>query len=234
VAAAKVNNDTKGPPPLIKTIITKAASITVNCYLVQVGAGFFLIDTGMALKRDSLVNELELAGCQPGNLKLIILTHGDLDHSGNGAFLRQHFGAKIAMHSGDLANVERGDMFANKKINPIAKGIVKILFSVTRLAAFTTFTPDIFLEDGQSLDEYGWQATVMHLPGHSKGSIGILTPEGDLFCGDLLENTRKPAVNSLGDDLDQLKTSAEKLNDFQIKTVYPGHGQAFLLSQLQK
>jgi len=199
-----------------------------------VSAGFFLIDSGLALKRDSLVHALELAGCQPGNLKLIILTHGDLDHSGNGDFVRQHFGAKIAMHSGDLANVESGDMFANKKINPIARGIVNILFSVTGLAAFNTFTPDIFFEDGQTLDEYGWQATVIHLPGHSKGSIGILTADGDLFCGDLLENTRKPAVNTLGDNLDQLKASAERLKDFQIKTVYPGHGQPFLLSQLQK
>jgi glyoxylase-like metal-dependent hydrolase (beta-lactamase superfamily II) len=221
-------------PTLIKTITTKAVAIAVNCYLVQVGASFFLIDTGLAPKRNNLVKELNVAGCQPGNLKLIILTHGDLDHSGNAAYLRQHYGAKIAMHGGDVINVESGNMFANKKINPIVKGIVNLLFSVTGLAAFNTFRPDIMLEDGQSLAEFGWPATVIYLPGHSKGSISILTPDGDLFCGDLLENTRKPAVNSLGDDLDQLKASAERLKDFQIRTVYPGHGRPFLLSQLPK
>jgi len=218
----------------MKTITTQFMKIAVNCYLVQTGIGFFLVDTGMAKKQGSLDLELEQAGCLPGDLKLIILTHGDSDHSGNSAHLREKYSAKIGMHRGDLVNVLSGDMFANKKVNPVAKAIVRFLFFVTGLGTFTTFTPDIFLDDGQNLSEFGWNATILHLPGHSKGSICILTPEGDLFCGDLLENTKKPAVNSLGDDLDLLKTSAKRLNEFSIKTVYPGHGKPFLLSELSK
>jgi hydroxyacylglutathione hydrolase len=212
---------------VIKTFSVEAMKIAVNCYLVQSGAGFFLIDTGMAKKQDSLVRDLELAGCRPGNLKLIILTHGDFDHSGNSAYLRQRYGVRIAMHRGDLVNVESGDMFANKKTNPIARTIVKIMFSVTGLGKFQTFTPDIYLEDGQDLSAFGLDATVIYLPGHSKGSIGILTQDGDLFCGDLLENTKIPAVNTLGDNPDQMKASAEKLKGFAIHTVYPGHGSPF-------
>ena len=216
----------------MKTITSEYMKIAVNCYLVQTSAGFFLIDTGMAKKQASLDHELEQSGCRPGDLKLIILTHGDSDHSGNSAHLREHYGAKIAMHRGDLMNVESGDMFANKKVNPIAKWLARLLFFVTGLGTFTTFTPDILLEDGQNLSEFGWDATIYHLPGHSKGSIGILTPEGDLFCGDLLENTKQPAVNSLGDDLNLLKASVEKLKGCTIYTVYPGHGKPFPLSQL--
>jgi len=44
----------------------------------------------------------------------------------------------------------------------------------------------MFLEEGQPLSDVGLDASVLHLPGHSKGSIGILTASGDLFCGDLL------------------------------------------------
>jgi hydroxyacylglutathione hydrolase len=214
----------------MKTITTEFLKIAVNCYLVQTGAGFFLVDTGMAKKQASLDHELELAGCLPGNL----LTHGDSDHSGNCAHLREKYGAKIGMHRGDLVNVESSDMFANKKVNPIAKVIARTLFFVFGMGTFTTFTSDILLENGQNLSEFGWDATILHLPGHSKGSIGILTPEGDLFCGDLLENTKKPAVNTLGDDLNLLKASVEKLNEFSIKTVYPGHGKSFLLTDLTK
>jgi len=217
---------------VIKTISTETMIIAVNWNLVQTGAEFFLIDTGMAKKQDSLVHDLELAGCRPGNLKLIILTHGDFDHSGNSTYLREKYGAKIAMHRGDLVNVENGDMFANKNTNPVAKTIAKSLFFVTGLGKFQTFTPDLFLEDGQVLSEFGWNATVIHLPGHSKGSIGILTSDGNLFCGDLLENTKKPAVNTLGDDLEQMKTSAKKLKSLNIKTVYPGHGSPFPIVQL--
>ncbi|RLI67201.1 hypothetical protein DRO91_10540, partial [Candidatus Heimdallarchaeota archaeon] len=30
-----------------------------------------------------LERELEKAGCKPGDLKLVVLTHGDFDHTGN-------------------------------------------------------------------------------------------------------------------------------------------------------
>lgn len=218
----------------IKTLTTKSMGIAVNCYLVQTKAGFFLIDTGLARKQADLVHDLELAGCQSGNLRLILLTHGDFDHSGNSAYLRQRFGTLIAMHPDDLANVQTGNMFSNKKINPFTKTIVNALFAITGLSKFTTFTPDLFLEDRQNLSEYGWDATVLHLPGHSKGSVCFLTADGDLFCGDLLVNTQKPAFNSLADDLDQLKASALKLKNHHVKTVYPGHGSPFLLGDLFK
>jgi len=61
----------------------------VNCYLIETDTGYILIDTGGSNKRTDLEKELESAGCQPGNLKLIVLTHGDFDHTGNAAYLRK-------------------------------------------------------------------------------------------------------------------------------------------------
>jgi glyoxylase-like metal-dependent hydrolase (beta-lactamase superfamily II) len=149
-----------------------------------------LIDSGLSKARADLVKALESAGCRPGDLKLILLTHGDLDHTGNTAWLRQKFGTKIALNRNDLENVETGDMFANKTTNPVAKTIVRAMFSLLGLSAFDRFTPDIFLEDGQDLSGFGLEATAIHVPGHSKGSLAFLTAAGDLFCGDLLENTK--------------------------------------------
>ena len=53
------------------------------------------------------------------------------------------------------------------------------------------FKPDFYIEEGYEFSEYGFDAKVLYIPGHSRGSIGILTAGGDLFCGDLLENTDK-------------------------------------------
>jgi len=78
---------------------------------METDAGFILIDTGCSNKRVELEKRLESAGCKPGDLKLIVLTHGDFDHTGNAAYLRKKFGAKIAMHHEDSGMVERGDMF---------------------------------------------------------------------------------------------------------------------------
>lgn len=90
----------------------------VDCYLIETDTGHILIDTGGSNRRTDLEKELESAGCKPGNLKLIILTHGDFDHTGNAAYLRKEFGTKIAMHYDDSGMAERGDMFSNRK-NPI-------------------------------------------------------------------------------------------------------------------
>jgi glyoxylase-like metal-dependent hydrolase (beta-lactamase superfamily II) len=68
------------------------------------------------------------------------------------------------------------------------------------------------MEDGYDLSEYGFDAEVLHIPGHSKGSIGILTAYGDLFCGDLFENREKPVLSSIMDDLSAANASVEKLN----------------------
>ena len=94
------------------------------------------------------------------------------------------------------------------------------------------FVPDLYIEEGHDLSEYGFDARVLSIPGHSKGSIGILTPAGDLFCGDLLENTDRPGLNTIMDDVAAAKRSVEKLRSLGINTVYPGHGRPFLLEEI--
>lgn len=172
-------------------------SVDANCYLIETDAGYVLIDTGGSNSRKELVRELESAGCKPGLLKLIVLTHGDFDHTGNAAYLRHAFGGKIAMHRDDLGMVERGDMFVNrKKPNILIRRMLPIFSGFGRSERFA---PDLLVEDGDDLSEYGIDASVISIPGHSKGSIGILTAGSDLFCGDLLVNTDKPVPNSLDD-----------------------------------
>jgi glyoxylase-like metal-dependent hydrolase (beta-lactamase superfamily II) len=58
------------------------------------------------------------------------------------------------------------------------------------------FKPDLYIDEGYDFSGYGFDAKVLELPGHSKGSIGTLMTSGDLFCGDLLVNTDKPAARA--------------------------------------
>jgi len=205
---------------------------SVNCYLIETEAGFILIDTGCSNKRTELEKRLESAGCKPGDLKLIVLTHGDFDHAGNAAYLREKFGAKIAMHRDDSGMVERGDMFWNRRKGNVLLGtIARILF---RFGRKERFRPDLYVDEGYDLSEYGLDAKVLHLPGHSKGSIGILTADGDLFCGDLFENKDKPVLNSIMDDLTGANASVERLKTLKISTVYPGHGKPFPMEEFIK
>jgi len=205
---------------------------SANCYLVKTDAGHVLVDTGGSNQRSELDRALTGAGCKPGNLKLIALTHGDFDHIGNAAYLREKLGARIAMHKDDSGMAERGDMFWNRKsANPLIRRMAPILF---RFGESNRFEPDVYLEDGMALAEFGFDATVLSIPGHSKGSIGILAAVGDLFCGDLFENTKAPALNSIMDDSVAAEASLGRLRSLAIKTVYPGHGRPFSMEQLME
>jgi len=102
--------------------------------------------------------------------------------------------------------------------------IAPILFGFTKS---DRSKPDLSIEDGYDLSGYGFDAKVLSIPGHSKGSIGILTAGGDLFCGDLLINMDKPVLNDIIDDSAAANASVERLKSLEIDTVYPGHGKPF-------
>ena len=216
-----------------KTIPRIITLMGVNSYLLSINNEFVLIDTGWTRKRKDFEKELEDGGCKPGDLKLIVITHGDFDHIGNCAYLRDKYGAKIVMHELDAGMARRGDMFWNRDTNIIVKTAVRIVLSLIRwnLKKADRFEPDLIIKNEEDLSEFGFNAKVIHLPGHSKGSIGILTSDGDFFCGDLLGYNKKPEKGSLIDNKKQFNASIEKLKDFEIKTVYPGHGKPFLMEE---
>ena len=214
----------------------------VNCYLVDVEGGYVLIDTSFPDKQDKLDAELAGAGCGPTkDLRLVVLTHGDIDHAGNCAHLRRTHDVPIAIHRQDAEMVRTGAMDVGRKRTPdrhtaafrFMTWAAGLLSKITRAGVdLETFEPDVLLEDGQDLSAYGFNARVVHLPGHSSGSIGVLTGDGDLFCGDLLVNVLGPSLHYYIDDLVRANESVRKLGGLGVRTVYPGHGKPFSLNEL--
>ncbi|MEN6434678.1 MAG: MBL fold metallo-hydrolase [Anaerolineaceae bacterium] len=204
----------------------------VNCYLIPAATGYVLIDTGSSTARKELLEQLHKNGCDKDNVNLVILTHGDFDHTGNATYLRSAFGSKLAMHQLDSGMVERGDMFVNRKQpNFLIKSLIPFF---TGFGKAERFSPDIFLNDGFDLAPYGLDARILSLPGHSAGSIGILSKEGELFCGDLFENVKEPGLNSIMDDPKTAAISMARLEKLNIRQVFPGHGQPFSWDSIKK
>ena len=77
----------------------------VSCYLIDVECGHVLIYTGFPARRDKLDAQRAAAGCGPGELRLIVLTHGDVDHAGNCAHLRRTHHVPSAIHRQDVGMV---------------------------------------------------------------------------------------------------------------------------------
>jgi len=197
----------------------------VNAYLVPASDGWVLIDTGIAQQWNRLESELLQAGCLPSGLKLVIITHGDTDHAGNCAELQRKYGARIALHAGDLPMVTTGAPVKRRVRSFLGK---LILWLGSFMAGkFTCFQPDILLEDGQDLSGYGLDARVLHTPGHTPGSIAVLTGDRQLFAGDTVDNRTRPARAASIEDEQALQASLVKLKQTMPKIVYPGHGEPF-------
>jgi hydroxyacylglutathione hydrolase len=79
---------------------------------------------------------------------------------------------------------------------------------------FAVFKPDFSIDESFDLSVYGLDAGVVHLPGHSRGSIGVLTTAGDLFYGDFIYNV--PGFNLIN-DLAAHRSSLEKVKKLDVK-----------------
>lgn len=216
---------------MIQTItVPYMLGITVNCYLLTTTDGFILVDTGGANQRPAIEGALKTAGVTRDNLRLIVLTHGDFDHCGNAAHLSRMYQAPTAVHTDDWGMVLHGDMTWNRKQPNII--MLALLRRVMSLKPADRFQPDVALKAGDTLADYGLDARIIELPGHSKGSIGILLPSGELLCGDLLANRKTPDFWMIIDDQPTANASLAKLRGLPITTVYPGHGKPFDIKQL--
>ena len=203
----------------------------VNAFLVKAGDGSILFDTGTSDQFPQLEKALLEAGSLPDHLKLVILTHGDFDHSGNCAELQGKYHVKIAMHAGDVEMIRNGTP-AKRHARGWLRNLLMAFGGRFMRSDFHRFEPDILLEDGQNLAEYGLNARVMHTPGHTKGSIVILTASGQLIVGDIFANWRKPAGPPLIENEQELQASVAALKGLKAQMVYPGHGKPFAYREI--
>ena len=166
----------------------------VNSLFVKADEGFVLVDTGCPASGKKLEKILISAGCLPDRLKLVILTHGDSDHAGNGKKLQEKYKAKIAMHRDDYAIIETG--FSGKRtVKSLTMRIVFRLFSFLRKLRKSKinpnrFAPDIFLQDGQTWGIW----TECPALSISRATPRVPSPfygSGDLFAGEPLVNTQE-------------------------------------------
>jgi len=185
---------------LKKLIVGPFAS---NCYIVgsESDNEGMIIDPGASAKQIlSTVKELGL------NIRLIVLTHGHMDHIGAVKGVKEATGAEVAIHTDD------------------ARFLRRLSLSTIYNFSFPS-TPDRLLGDGDSIDVGDLHFTVLHTPGHSPGGICLLG-HGVLFSGDTLFNHGIGRTDFPGASHNQLMNSIyTKLMTLPDDTVvYPGHG----------
>lgn len=138
-----------------------------NCYLVYEGHNAVLVDISRTRFRDKI-----LQVCKHKNIQLIVLTHGHVDHIQNAAYLSNELKAPIAMHKADY-ELSRNNMLESLSAHSLlGKLVLALSIKSFQQDEIPFFEPEVYLQEGDSLEKYGVQATIIELPGHTKGSLG--------------------------------------------------------------
>ena len=144
----------------IHTLFTGIA----NTHIVENSRGVIVVDAGMPRQARRIANKIRALGHSPKDVRLILLTHGHIDHAGSAVALKRLTGAPIAMHRADARLTATRDL----KIPPGRSGVVDAAGSVLRafgwVVPLEAFTPDVWLDDGMSLREFGFDARVVQTP----------------------------------------------------------------------
>lgn len=156
----------------------------------------------------------EFLESRDASLDMIILTHGHFDHVMSLDTLRERTGATAYIH------VEDAEMLSDGIKNAYSYFFSKDL----RLR-----DADRTLVDGDILTLGEESLTVIHLPGHSKGSMALLSDEF-ILTGDTLFDGGIGRCDLYGGNMFELHKSIEKLRELDGNLiVYPGHGNSTTL-----
>ena len=214
----------------------RVSSQVVNSYLITGRSGVTIIDAGLPGHWKPLLAELAAIGKSLGDVRALILTHGDTDHIGFAARLHRETGVAVYIHQADT---DRARLKVKKpstgwgpvKIGPLAG----FLWYSARRGGLRP-RPATGLQaiaDGDVLDVPG-SPRIIHTPGHTPGSVAVHVPAVDaLFLGDTMTTRKvltgvtgpKPAPFTL--DPEQALASLDKVEGVDATWLLPGHGPAW-------
>lgn len=192
----------------------------VNCHIIENGTAGILVDTGKKEYIDKV-----LAACRPYDIRLIVLTHAHFDHAENAARLSEALDAPIGMDENDrnlIASNAAQALYADTFLGKIVLAASLKDFSAR---AMPVFQPDVLLHEGDLLSDYGIDARIVSLPGHTAGSIGVDAGGEHLLVGDALMNMFYPTVSMLFHDKDAMLKSADKISAVGSRIIHFGHGR---------
>jgi glyoxylase-like metal-dependent hydrolase (beta-lactamase superfamily II) len=214
----------------------------VNWYAVVDGGRVTVIDSGLTADATQIVVDLAAIGITPEQVEAVVLTHGHGDHLGGAEEIRTTADAPVHVHRADV-RLTNG--------RPPAKSVLKAplmlrhasreFFGVARfflshgLLRPTAIKEVDAFDDGQLLAVPG-APRVIHLPGHTPGSSGLLLEaRGVVFTGDALvthdcySGRRGPRLSARvsNDDSELALASLDALGSVRARILLPGHGDPF-------
>ena len=214
----------------------RIGSDTVNSYLVVGEGGVTVIDAGLPRYWHLLGRELAQLSLTLDDVRALILTHGDTDHIGFAARLDREKGIAAYLHPADTDRAHLEVKKPSRGWGPVKAGPMAGFLWYSALHGGLRIPPAGELrpvDDGQLLDVPG-TPRIIHVPGHTPGSVAVHVPAVDaLFIGDTMTTRNvltgatgpKPAPFTL--EPGQALASLGRVHEVDATWVLPGHGPAW-------
>ena len=197
----------------MEIIALQPTGFSSNCYIIHNGTKAFVVDPSISERK--ILDKLSSLSL---TLEGILLTHGHFDHIWRVQELRKATAAPLYIHMLDA------EMLTDSHKNAYATFTGQ---------SFAVGEADVVLKDGDTISLGDECITVIHTPGHTKGSVCYDT--GDcLITGDTIFADGFGRYDLYGGSLQELKASIKRLTEMaqsQSRWIYPGHGGTSTLRQ---
>lgn len=207
-------------------------------YLIESGAGLFLVDAGFLGTEHLVARAIRRIGRRPEELRLAVITHPHLDHFGGLAALRSRYEFAIAAHPDAVRTIAEGGKEFSPGRTPFARWVAWLARTSLPHLTFRGAGPVAGLKDGHALHDLGLPGRVVHTPGHTKSCISLVLDDGTALTGDLAQGalplSDRPRPPSMAWSLSATFDSWRRLLDEGVKRLLPAHGGAFASDSLGK
>jgi glyoxylase-like metal-dependent hydrolase (beta-lactamase superfamily II) len=155
-------------------------------YLININGHAALVDAGCGRLRLQLIKNMRVCGVEPGNIEYLLITHCHFDHTGGVKGLKDQLtNAVVAAHELDAVYLETGD-----NIVTAARWYGSTIEPFKVEKKFTGDREPVLLGDRTVM--------VIHIPGHSPGSVVyLIESEGKkVLFGQDVHGPIEPAIKS--------------------------------------
>lgn len=206
----------------------------ISVYVIRGQNGDMLVDTGFYTTYRSLKRWIDDNGF---NIKDIFITHAHPDHDWNVAKLQREYGARIWISQKDISLIRN---FNSQRQYPTSRKFIfrtKYISFWTRTPFFKSkkYEPNVVIEkEGTEVAlKYGYDFSIVFLPGHTKGSIGILK-EKVLYAGDSYAViSGVPMMPPHVASIDSAHESYLKIQEMNPQYLACGHGVPYYFEKVQ-
>ena len=187
---------------MLKVHTLALGAYQTNCYIIHDEGSKTCCILDPGYTPEVVLDYLEEKGL---SAEAILLTHGHFDHVGAVRQIAAETGCKVYIHPEDLS------------LPPM----------MTAGPLYYTHT----YSEPDTLNLAGLTLSVLHTPGHTPGSVCLLT-ENALFSGDTLFCRSCGRTDLPGGDWATIVASLKRLASFQTNYwVFPGHGESTTLAE---